>query len=138
MIFVHCALIIVIAASGMCSGGRNVNYLKALIEDERTDILFVGYQAQGTPGRTIQKYGPRKNGRTGWVELESKKYDINAEVHTISGYSAHADQRNLVNFVKRMRHKPTDIRLVDGDAQAKASLTAMIKDQLAISNVTAP
>ena len=126
---------IVIAASGMCSGGRIVNYLKALIEDKRTDILFVGYQAQGTPGRTIQKYGPRKNG---WVELEGKKYDINAEVHTISGYSAHADQRNLINFIKRMRHKPTDIRLVHGDAQAKASLAAVIKGQLAISNVTAP
>jgi metallo-beta-lactamase family protein len=126
---------IVIAASGMCSGGRIVNYLKALIEDERTDILFVGYQAQGTPGRTIQKYGPRKNG---WVELEGKKYNINAEVHTISGYSAHADQRNLINFIKRMRHKPTDIRLVHGDAEAKASLAAVIKDQLAISNVTVP
>ena len=133
---------IVIAASGMCSGGRIVNYLKALIEDERTDILFVGYQAQGTPGRTIQKYGPRKNGsnnsRVGWVELEGKKYDINAEVHTISGYSAHADQRNLVNFIKRMRHKPNDIRLVHGDAEAKASLAAVIKDQLSISSVTAP
>ena len=133
---------IVIAASGMCSGGRIVNYLKVLIEDQRTDILFVGYQAQGTPGRTIQKYGPRKNGsnnsRVGWVELEGKKYDINAEVHTISGYSAHADQRNLVNFIKRMRHKPTDIRLVHGDAEAKASLAAVIRDQLAISNVTAP
>jgi len=133
---------IVIAASGMCSGGRIVNYLKALLEDERTDILFVGYQAQGTPGRTIQKYGPRKNGsnnrRVGWVELEGKKYDINAEVHTISGYSAHADQRNLVNFIKRMRHKPNDIRLVHGDAEAKASLAAVIKDQLSISSVTAP
>ena len=133
---------IVIAASGMCSGGRIVNYLKALIEDKRTDILFVGYQAQGTPGRTIQKYGPRKNGsnnsRVGWVELEGKKYDINAEVHTISGYSAHADQRNLVNFIKRMRHKPNDIRLVHGDAEAKASLAAVIKDQLSISSVTAP
>jgi len=122
----------------MCSGGRIVNYLKALIEDERTDILFVGYQAQGTPGRAIQKYCPRKNGRTGWVALEGKKYDINAEVQTISGYSAHADQRNLVNFIKRMRHKPNDIRLVHGDAEAKASLVAAIKDQLAISSVTVP
>jgi len=130
---------------------QTVNYLKktarptivkALIEDKRTDILFVGYQAQGTPGRTIQKYGPRKKGsnnsRVGWVELEGKKYDINAEVHTISGYSAHADQRNLVNFIKRMRHKSNDIRLVHGDAEAKASLAAVIKGQLPISSVTAP
>ncbi|MCK5649233.1 MAG: MBL fold metallo-hydrolase, partial [Gammaproteobacteria bacterium] len=48
---------IVISASGMCTSGRIVNYLKALIGDERTDILFTGYQAQGTPGRAIQKYG---------------------------------------------------------------------------------
>jgi len=109
---------LVIAASGMCAGGRMVNYLKALIEDQRTDILFIGYQAAGTPGRAIQAYGPRG----GWVELDGKRYDIRAGVHTISGYSAHADQQNLVNFVKRMRVKPTQIRIVHGDEDAKASL----------------
>ena len=57
---------IVIAASGMCAGGRIVNYLKALLEDDKTDLLFVGCQAQGTPGRDIQKYGPKG----GYVELE--------------------------------------------------------------------
>ncbi|OAD23612.1 metallo-beta-lactamase family protein RNA-specific [Candidatus Thiomargarita nelsonii] len=105
--------VIVIAASGMCTGGRIVSYLKALLEDKRTDILFVGYQGQGTIGRTIQKYGPRN----GWVEIEDKRYTINAQVHTISGYCAHADQRDLVNFVKRMRHKPKEIRLVQRLAQ---------------------
>jgi len=115
---------IVIAASGMCSGGRIMNYLKALIEDKRTDVLFVGYQAQGTPGRVIQKYGPRKQegGRSPYVDMDGKRYDINAGIHTISGYSAHADQKNLVNFVKRMRHKPHDIRLVHGDKDAKDAL----------------
>jgi len=114
---------IVIAASGMCSGGRIMNYLKALIEDKRTDILFVGYQANGTSGRVIQKYGPRKNGgRSPYVDIDGKRYDINAGIHTISGYSAHADQKDLVNFVKRMRHKPHDIRLVHGDKDAKAAL----------------
>jgi len=88
------------------------------IEDKRTDILFVGYQGQGTIGRTIQKYGPRH----GWVEIEEQRYTINAQVHTISGYSAHAEQRNLVNFVKRMRHKPKEIRLVHGDENAKRAL----------------
>jgi len=89
--------VIVIARSGailygcLCTGGRIVSYLKALIEDKRTDILFVGYQGQGTIGRTLQKYGPRN----GWVEIENKRYTINAQIHTISGYSAHADQRNV-------------------------------------------
>jgi metallo-beta-lactamase family protein len=110
---------IVIAASGMCAGGRIVNYLKGLIENERTDVLFIGYQAAGTPGRVIQQYGSRQGA---YVELDGKRYDINAGIHTISGYSAHADQKDLLNFVKRMRHKPEQIRIVHGDDAAKKRL----------------
>ena len=60
---------IVIAASGMCAGGRIQNYLEALLSDARTDVLFVGYQARGTPGRAIQQYGPRG----GYVRLGEKR-----------------------------------------------------------------
>ena len=109
---------IVIAASGMCTGGRVVNYLKALITDERNDILFVGYQAKGTAGRDIQKYGDDN----GYVELDGERYTINARVYTLSGYSAHADQHDLINFVKRMRVKPKEIRIVHGDDEAKLAL----------------
>ncbi|MBT7308886.1 MAG: hypothetical protein HN842_11770 [Gammaproteobacteria bacterium] len=125
---------IIIAASGMCTGGRILNYLKSLIEDKRTDILFVGYQAEGTPGRAIQKYGSRN----GWVELDNKRYTIHAKVHTISGYSAHADQNNLINFVKRMRHPPKEIRLVHGDEKAKLSLREKLQQLLPESRVTLP
>ncbi|MDD2740384.1 MAG: MBL fold metallo-hydrolase, partial [Methylomonas lenta] len=93
---------IVIAASGMCAGGRMVNYLKALIEDKRTDILLVGYQAAGTPGRDIQQFGPKH----GYVEMDGRRYTINAGVYTLSGYSAHADKNSLLRFVKGMRKKP--------------------------------
>jgi metallo-beta-lactamase family protein len=86
---------VVIAASGMCAGGRVVNYLKAMLGDARHDVLFVGYQAAGTPGRDIQRYGPRG----GYVVLDGERLDIRARVHTIGGYSAHADQRNLIDFV---------------------------------------
>lgn len=109
---------VVIAASGMCAGGRIVNYLKALIGDARTDILFIGYQATGTAGRDIQTHGPKG----GWVELDGQRCDIRAQVHTISGYSAHADQKDLVNFVRRMKKKPTQIRIVHGDDDAKGEL----------------
>ena len=109
---------LVIAGSGMCTGGRIVNYLKALLGDPRTDILFVGYQAAGTPGRAIQRYGPRG----GYVLLEGKRVDIHARVHTISGYSAHADQKDLVNFIRRMRRKPSEIRLVHGETGARRGL----------------
>lgn len=109
---------VVIAASGMCSGGRVVNYLKALLGDPRHDILFVGYQANATPGRIIQTYGPRG----GWVELEGRRYDIRARVHSIEGYSAHAGQQDLINFIRRMRHSPRQVRLIHGDGVAKQTL----------------
>ena len=106
---------IVLAGSGMCTGGRVVNYLKALLGDERTDVLFVGYQGKGTPGRSIQE------GR-GAVMLDGKRYAVRAKVHTLSGYSAHADQRNLVRFVRRMRVQPREIVLVHGEARARRVL----------------
>ncbi|MGM0831846.1 MAG: MBL fold metallo-hydrolase RNA specificity domain-containing protein [Pseudomonadota bacterium] len=113
---------VVIAASGMCAGGRIMNYLKAMLSDERHQVLFVGYQGAGTPGRAIQHYGPQG----GWVEIDGQRIDIKAGVTTISGYSAHADQKDLLNFVKRMRRWPHTIRLVHGDQTAKNAL----KDEL--------
>ncbi|WFE72449.1 MBL fold metallo-hydrolase [Halomonas sp. M1] len=109
---------VVIAASGMCAGGRIMNYLKAMLGDERHQVLFVGYQGAGTPGRAIQQYGPRG----GWVEIDGQRFDIKAGVTTISGYSAHADQNNLLNFVKRMRRWPSTIHLVHGEQAARIAL----------------
>lgn len=106
---------LVIAASGMIAGGRIVNYMKAMIEDPRHDVLFVGYQASGTPGAAIQRYGPRG----GYVEFDNRRYTIRAQVHTIGGYSAHAGQDDLVNFIRRIPKLPREVRLVHGDAQAK-------------------
>ncbi|MCK5355857.1 MAG: MBL fold metallo-hydrolase [Methyloprofundus sp.] len=125
---------IVIAASGMCSGGRIVNYLKALIEDKRTDILFVGYQATATPGWVIQKYADRQ----GYVELDGQRYNINAAAYTLSGYSAHADQAGLLRFIKGLRKKPKEIRLVHGDNAAKLQLKQAIEDLLPDSVVLIP
>ena len=113
---------IVIAASGMCAGGRIVNYLKALLPDSKTDVLFVGYQAQGTPGRDIQMYGPRG----GYVVLDGERVDIKAGIHTMSGYSAHAGQKDLLNFVKRMHLKPSEIRIVHGDDEVKLALQEVL------------
>lgn len=124
---------VVISASGMCTSGRIVNYLTALIEDPRTDILFTGYQAQGTPGRIIQKYA-----QGGYVLFDGKKYSIAARVHTISGYSAHADQKNLFNFVKRMRSKPKQIRLVHGDPEAKQALQHLFNENYPEIEVVIP
>ena len=109
---------VVLAGSGMCAGGRVVNYLKAMLADERNDVLFVGYQAKGTPGRDILTYGPRG----GWVELDGERYDIHAQVCQVGGYSAHAGQSDLVRFVCGIESPPSEIRIVHGDMRAKESL----------------
>ena len=109
---------VVLAGSGMCAGGRVVNYLKAMLGDKRNDVLFVGYQAAGTPGRDILTYGPRG----GWVELDGERYDIRARVHQVGGYSAHAGQSDLVAFVSGIPVPPREIRIVHGDPGAKLAL----------------
>ncbi|MFG5411019.1 MBL fold metallo-hydrolase RNA specificity domain-containing protein [Piscinibacter sakaiensis] len=117
---------IVIAASGMCSGGRIVNHLKALLGDPRHDLLFCGYQAAGTPGRALQALGPRG----GEVLLDGQRITVRAQVHTLAGYSAHADQQDLLNFACRMRRPPRHVRLVHGEAGAKATLAARLRERL--------
>jgi metallo-beta-lactamase family protein len=114
---------IVIAGGGMCSGGRIVNYLKAMLGDKRHNVLFVGYQAKGTPGHAIQTYGPKG----GYVDLDGERIDIRAGITSIGGYSAHADQKGLVEFVTGMREWPTDTRVVHGDESAKSALLVAIE-----------
>ena len=116
---------IVIAASGMCAGGRVVNYLKALLGDRRNDVVFVGYQARGTPGWAIQTYGPQG----GYVVLEGRRYSIEARVHTLAGYSAHADQQNLVDFIGGIPQPPRKVILVHGDEEAKEALREKIREK---------
>lgn len=116
---------IVIAANGMCSGGRIANYLKAMLHDPRHNVLFVGYQAQGTPGRAIQTHGPRG----GYVNLDGQSYEIGAKIHTMGGYSAHADQKGLLGFVTRMRQWPSQVRIVHGETGAKREFGERIKAQ---------
>ncbi|MBL8330542.1 MAG: MBL fold metallo-hydrolase [Rubrivivax sp.] len=118
---------IVIAASGMCSGGRIVNYLKAMLGDARHDVLFCGYQAAGTPGRDILQYAPKAGKPGGYVQLDGQRIDIRAGIHQLSGFSAHADQKDLLNFVARIPKPPRQVRIVHGDDAAKATLAQKIR-----------
>lgn len=120
---------IVIAASGMCAGGRMVNYLKALLPDPRTDVLFVGYQASGTPGRAIQEYGPDG----GYVELDDERITIRAGIHTLGGYSAHADQAELIDFVLAASPPVGEVRLIHGDSGARRALASKLQERAALT-----
>jgi metallo-beta-lactamase family protein len=125
---------VVLAGSGMCAGGRVVNYLKAMLGDKRNDVLFVGYQAAGTPGRDILTFGPRG----GWVELDGERYDIRARIHQVGGYSAHAGQSDLLRFVEGIAEAPSEIRVVHGDEDAKAAFQVRLQRELPGSQVLIP
>ena len=89
-------------------------------------MIFFGYQGRGTLGRDIQTYGPSN----GYVHINDHKITINAAVHTISGYSAHADQAGLIRFVTGMRKKPSLIKIVHGDDDAKQALAQKYREVL--------
>lgn len=122
---------IVIAASGMCTGGRMVNYLRALLPDPRTDVLFVGFQARGTPGHDIQRYGPRG----GYVVLDGQRIDIKAQVYTLGGYSAHADQGELMEFIGSAAYV-SHVRLVHGDPQVQREFADVLRGQFPTLSVS--
>jgi len=116
---------IVIAGNGMCSGGRIVNYLKAMLGDPRHEVMFVGYQAKGTPGAVIQA----SEGVQGFVQLDldGQMYEIRAKVLTLGGYSGHADQAGLLAFASRGKELAGRVVLVHGDAGAKVALRRAIE-----------
>lgn len=108
---------IVIAASGMLTGGRVMNYLTAMLEDPVHDLVFVGFQAPGTLGADIQRAG-----RGGRVTIDGKPYTVRMGIYTIGGFSAHADQQDLVRWVHGMAEPPKDIRIVHGVPKAREAL----------------
>ena len=114
---------IVISASGMCQGGRIMDYLKVLLPDKRTDVLFVGYQASDSLGRAIQEGAER-------VYIDDEPVDVLASVYTISGYSAHADQQGLRDFVKGIPIPPQEVRIVHGEDKAKRGLQKALSEDL--------
>ncbi len=106
---------VIIAGSGMCTGGRIVDHLKAGLEDPKNDLLFVGYQAEGTPGRDIQHFAAKPNGT---VMLDGERCRIRAGVHVLGGYSAHADQQRAHGVGPGDARQPRRIKLVHGEEAA--------------------
>ena len=116
---------IVIAGNGMCSGGRIVNYLKAMLGESRHEVIFTGHQVRGTPGAAIQACEDAE----GFLEvnLDGERHEVRAKVLTVDGYSAHADQAGLIAFVTGIPRWPDRIVLVHGDAMAKAALAEQLR-----------
>jgi metallo-beta-lactamase family protein len=116
---------VIIAGSGMCMGGRIVNHLERGIGRPENDVVFVGYQAPGTTGRAIQE----RSGGNRTVVLSGEAVKIEAGVHTLSGYSAHADQKGLLDWVERMAAKPGKVELVHGEPEEQKALAAKLVER---------
>jgi len=106
---------IIISASGMCEVGRIKHHLKHNIWNPNSTILFVGYQAPGTLGRSIVD-GAKK------VKIFGEEFSVKARIEYIEGYSGHADQEWLLNFVYSFIKKPKHIFLVHGEPNGQLVL----------------
>jgi len=104
---------VILSTSGMLVGGPAMEHLKALAEDAKNTLIFVGYQAEGTLGRRIQK---------GWTELPfksqngmTKSLQMKMGTATIDGLSGHSDRNQLLNFVHRLGSRPDKVIVVHGE-----------------------
>ncbi|WP_431136876.1 MBL fold metallo-hydrolase RNA specificity domain-containing protein [Psychroserpens mesophilus] len=99
---------IVIAGSGMVTGGRVLTYLQQLIDEPSTTVLLVGYQAEGTRGRQLQD-GAHE------IRFFGKYYPVKATIKNIDSLSAHADQQDLINWMSTIKNVPEQIYLIHGE-----------------------
>lgn len=112
---------IILSASGMCEVGRIKHHLKHNLWNPKSTILFVGYQAPGTLGRSIVE-GAKK------VKIFGEEIAVNARVEYIEGYSGHADQTWLLNFVYSFTNPPKHIFLVHGEPEGQEVLKQKIEE----------
>lgn len=110
---------VIIAGSGMCTGGRILGHLREGLSSTRTTVLFVGYQAAGTPGRRIQEAASRG----GRVRIDGEEVTVRATIETLRGLSAHADRKELRAWLGAI----PDVRRValhHGDVEAQEAFAA--------------
>lgn len=110
---------IIIAGSGMCNGGRIQHHLKHRLWQSKTQVLIIGYQANGTLGRQLVD-GRRE------VRILHEQIQVNARIHTVGGLSAHADQAGLLEWYDHFRHRPPVV-LVHGEDRAREGLAAQLE-----------
>ena len=115
---------IIIAGAGMCTGGRIKYHLASNITRKECRILFVGYQAKETLGRIILEGA--KN-----VRILGEEYPVNAKIERISGFSAHADQQELLDWLQTTSSTPRKLFVTHGEPDAAEALSNVIQEKLA-------
>ena len=113
---------VVIAASGMITGGRVLSYLEHYIVLPETTIIIVGYQAEATRGRKLLD-GAKE------IKIYGQYYPVNANIQEIQGLSAHGDQKDLLNWLSQLENKPTKVFIVHGENQPADELRIKIQEK---------
>ena len=112
---------IIIAGSGMVTGGRVLTYLQQLIDVASTTVLLVGYQAEGTRGRQLQE-GVHE------IRFFGKYYPVKATIKSIESLSAHADQNDLIDWMSAIKNIPENVYLIHGESTALDAFRVKIED----------
>lgn len=116
---------IIISASGMAETGRILHHLKNNIEDPRTTVLIVGWQAENTLGRRLVEHAPV-------VRIFGEEYRNNARVEVLNGFSGHADRDELMEWVGAMREKPQRTFLVHGEPDSAFALADGLRQRFGL------
>jgi metallo-beta-lactamase family protein len=114
---------VILAASGMCDGGRIKHHLRHHLPSPRTTVLITGFQASGTLGRRLVNHDPT-------VPIFGEAVPVRAEIITLGGFSAHADQRALLEWLRGFAAPPARTWLVHGEPEAALALQARIGAEL--------
>lgn len=113
---------IIIAGAGMSHGGRIQHHEMRYLPDEKSGILFIGYQSEGSLGRAIVDGAKR-------VNIYDNDIPVNAEVHSVSGYSAHADRSELIRWARDLQGNLEKLFIVQGDMPAAVALEKELQRQ---------
>ncbi|HEY5961689.1 MAG TPA: MBL fold metallo-hydrolase, partial [Polyangiaceae bacterium] len=119
---------IIIAGSGMCNGGRIKHHLFRFLDDELSTVLFVGYQASGTLGRQILDGAPE-------IRLFGGLRRVSIQVAQVHGFSGHADQNELITWIKQMHTPPKQVAVVHGGSQVTANFAQLVSNGIGCSVV---
>jgi metallo-beta-lactamase family protein len=114
--------VMVIAGSGMCTGGRIKHHLVNNITRPQSTIMFVGYQALGTLGRQIVD-GAKK------VRILGQKYKVKAKVVRVHGFSAHADRDELLDWLRELEAAPRRVFVVHGEAESAKAFGNYVREK---------
>jgi metallo-beta-lactamase family protein len=119
---------VIISSSGMATAGRIRHHLKHNLWDEKNSLVFVGYQAEGTLGRIILNGAKR-------VKILGEEVAVKAEVYDLEGFSGHADQIMIMDWIRKFKTKPQKIFIVHGEEEPSKALSKEIKDEFKIETI---